>query len=110
MGGIAKHARHESVYLRRRACDQALYVSSAAYIDRMSYCCKGCAYDLKQRVCDSACPFNAMYWAFYHRNVDKLKSNPRSNMVSRHLEGMEADTLDALHAHAVQLRQWLDAL
>jgi deoxyribodipyrimidine photolyase-related protein len=33
------------------------YVSTAAYIDRMSNYCKGCAYDKKLRQGDAACPF-----------------------------------------------------
>jgi deoxyribodipyrimidine photolyase-like uncharacterized protein len=41
------------------------YVSSAAYIDRMSDYCKGCHYDKKLRVGENACPFNALYWDFF---------------------------------------------
>jgi len=40
------------------------YVSSAAYIDKMSDYCKGCHYDKKSRIGENACPFNALYWDF----------------------------------------------
>jgi deoxyribodipyrimidine photolyase-related protein len=40
------------------------YVSSAAYINRMSNHCGGCRYDPKQRTGRDACPFNYLYWTF----------------------------------------------
>jgi len=86
------------------------YVSSAAYIDRMSDYCKGCAYDKKQRLGESACPFNALYWDFYQRNANKLARNPRIGMAYRQLAKMPADELTALQAQAQQIRQRLDAL
>jgi len=86
------------------------YVSSAAYIDRMSDYCKGCAYDKKQRLGESACPFNALYWDFYQRNADKLARNPRIGMAYRQLARMPSDEVAALQAQAQQIRQRLDAL
>jgi len=86
------------------------YVSSAAYIDRMSDYCKGCAYDKKQRVGESACPFNALYWDFYLRNSAKLKKNQRIGMAYQQLARMEAADLTQLQARAVHLRQHLDTL
>ncbi|WP_301019724.1 cryptochrome/photolyase family protein [Rhodoferax sp.] len=86
------------------------YVSSAAYIDRMSDYCKGCAYDKKQRLGDSACPFNALYWDFYQRNADKLERNPRIGMAYRQLAKMPPEELAALQAQASATRQRLDAL
>lgn len=40
------------------------YVSSAAYINRMSDYCGGCRYDPKLRTGPTACPFNYLYWTF----------------------------------------------
>lgn len=80
------------------------YVSSAAYIDRMSDYCKGCAYDKKQRLGEAACPFNALYWDFYLRNTAKLKNNPRIGMAYRQLEKMPASELEAIRDHAQTLR------
>ena len=40
------------------------YVSSAAYINRMSNYCGGCRYDPKLRTGPTACPFNYLYWTF----------------------------------------------
>ena len=35
------------------------YAASGAYINRLSDYCGGCAYDVKDRLGDNACPFNA---------------------------------------------------
>ncbi len=86
------------------------YVSSAAYIDRMSDYCKGCAYDKKQRLGDAACPFNALYWDFYQRNAAKLKNNPRIGMAYRQLEKMPASEQFAIRDHAQALRARLKDL
>jgi deoxyribodipyrimidine photolyase-related protein len=86
------------------------YVSSAAYIDRMSDYCKGCHYDRKQRVGENACPFNSLYWDFFARNTDRLAGNPRLGMVYRQLEKMGEEQVGELRAHANGLRARLDLL
>lgn len=48
------------------------YVSGAAYIDRMSDYCEGCAFDPKKN-----CPITPLYWAFMERNAEKLAANHR---------------------------------
>lgn len=53
------------------------YAASGAYISRMSNYCAGCRYDVKQKTGPQACPFNALYWHFLDRNVDKLGTNRR---------------------------------
>ncbi|GGX18492.1 cryptochrome/photolyase family protein [Undibacterium macrobrachii] len=86
------------------------YVSSAAYIDRMSNYCKGCHYDKKQRTTENACPFNALYWDFFSRNEKQLASNPRIGMVYPQLRKMSAEARQDLNERAIVLRQNLDAL
>ncbi len=46
------------------------YVSSGAYIDRMSTYCGGCRYNRSERTGPNACPFNYLYWTF----LDDIKS------------------------------------
>ena len=53
------------------------YAASGAYINRMSNYCRGCRYDVKQKVGPDACPFNALYWDFLARNEAKLGRNMR---------------------------------
>ena len=86
------------------------YVSSAAYIDRMSDYCSGCHYDKKQKVGERACPYNALYWDFFARNEGTLGNNFRLGMVFRQLRKMQGPQLDALREHAASLRTRLDAL
>ena len=66
------------------------YVSSGAYIDRMSDYCKGCRYDVKQRTGESACPFNYLYWTFMDEARGHYKSNPRMTMMLKNLDRIDA--------------------
>ncbi len=86
------------------------YVSSAAYIDRMSDYCKGCVYDKKQRLGERACPFNALYWDFFLRHQVLLARNPRIGMAYRQLARMPQTERDAIQARATVLRNTLDFL
>ena len=86
------------------------YVSSAAYIDRMSDYCKGCHYDKKQRLGERACPFNALYWDFFQRNEATLARNPRIGMAYRQLEKMDAQAITDFQARAAWLKAHLDVL
>lgn len=86
------------------------YVSSAAYISRMSDYCQGCRYDPKQKLGETACPFNALYWDFFARHLPRLGHNPRLALVYRQLEKLQGEGLDALSAQATRLRSRLDEL
>ncbi|MEJ7808396.1 MAG: cryptochrome/photolyase family protein, partial [Telluria sp.] len=86
------------------------YVSSAAYIDRMSDYCKGCHYDKKARLGERACPYNALYWDFFARNHERLSGNQRLAMVYRNLGKMDDEARAAFQNHAQDLRSRLDQL
>lgn len=86
------------------------YVSSAAYIDRMSDYCKTCAYDKKKRLEKDACPFNALYWNFYQKHEDKLSKNPRIGMAYRQLAKMSAEELKAIKEKAAAIGKDLNQL
>jgi deoxyribodipyrimidine photolyase-related protein len=57
------------------------YVSSSAYINKMSSYCVGCYYDHSKKAGARACPFNSLYWNFYNKHEDKLGKNPRIGMM-----------------------------
>ena len=80
------------------------YVSSAAYIDRMSDYCKGCHYDRKARTGERACPYNALYWDFFERNRATLQGNHRLGMVYQQLQRMTDEQRQALAGRAAELR------
>jgi deoxyribodipyrimidine photolyase-related protein len=65
------------------------YVSSAAYINKMSDYCGGCQYDHKKKTGDRSCPFNSLYWHFYQRNRELLRNNPRVAMMYRTWDKMD---------------------
>ncbi|SHN40038.1 deoxyribodipyrimidine photolyase-related protein [Duganella sacchari] len=85
------------------------YISSAAYIDRMSDYCKGCHYDKKQRVGERACPYNALYWDFLERNRPRLESNHRLQMPYKQLQRFSAQDLAAIRERSLSLRSNLNA-
>ena len=57
------------------------YAASGAYINKMSNYCRGCAYNVKEKTGDQACPFNYLYWHFVARHQDSLGNNPRMGMI-----------------------------
>ena len=65
------------------------YAASGNYINKMSDYCSGCAYDVKQKTGEGACPFNPLYWDFVVRNREKLSGNPRLGPVYRTWDKMD---------------------
>lgn len=78
------------------------YASGGAYINRMSDYCGSCRYDVKQRVGDNACPFNALYWDFLIRNERKLARNPRLAMPYRNWARMSEENRAATRKQAAR--------
>jgi deoxyribodipyrimidine photolyase-related protein len=72
------------------------YVSSAAYLHKMSNYCQNCYYDKDKKTGDKACPFNSLYWHFHHRHTDKLANNPRIGMVYNLWKKMDTEKKEAL--------------
>ncbi|MBJ7263084.1 MAG: cryptochrome/photolyase family protein [Burkholderiaceae bacterium] len=86
------------------------YVSSAAYINRMSDYCSNCAYDSQKKVGDNACPFNALYWNFFERHAEKFDNNRRLGMVYNQLKKMPNDKREALRHQAEHVRERIENL
>ncbi|MGR3783136.1 MAG: cryptochrome/photolyase family protein [Albimonas sp.] len=76
------------------------YVSSGSYIDRMSDYCRGCAYSVKTKQGEGACPFNLLYWHFLDRHRPRFEGNPRMSAMYRTWDRMEADKRRAILAEA----------
>ncbi|MFP4004006.1 MAG: cryptochrome/photolyase family protein [Alphaproteobacteria bacterium] len=64
------------------------YAASGAYINRMSDYCRSCAYDVRRKEGEKACPFNYLYWDFLIRNRARLEGNPRLAMPYKTLRRM----------------------
>lgn len=80
------------------------YVSSAAYIHRMSDYCQGCAYDHRLKLGEQACPFNVLYWEFFARHAQLLRDNPRLGLVYRQLDKFSEAQREEICTQAAQLR------
>jgi deoxyribodipyrimidine photolyase-related protein len=80
------------------------YVSSGAYIDRMSDYCGTCAYDVKVKAGEGkgerACPFNLLYWDFVGRHAERFRNNPRMGQIVRSWERMGEGKQAAIRAEA----------
>jgi len=75
----------------------------------MSNYCGGCAYDVKDRLGDRACPFNALYWDFLDRNSERLGKNLRLAMPYKTLGRMSVEDRAAIQAKASKTRRELGA-
>jgi deoxyribodipyrimidine photolyase-related protein len=78
------------------------YVSSDAYINRMSNYCKSCDYGPKRKDNPEICPFKSLYWDFLNRHRDKFAKNPRMAQMYRTWDRM-SDEKKAELAHSAQL-------
>jgi deoxyribodipyrimidine photolyase-related protein len=78
------------------------YAAGGAYINRMSDYCGTCRYDVKQRVGEDACPFNALYWDFLARNEAVLGRNVRLAMPYRNWAKMAEKDRAAIQDQAAR--------
>jgi len=76
------------------------YVSSAAYINKMSNYCSKCSYNYKEKFGPDACPFNSLYWNFFDRHQDKLSKNPRLGIVNSQLRKMDENQKQEINKKA----------
>ena len=81
------------------------YAASGAYINRMSDYCGACAYEVKDRLGERACPFNSLYWDFLDRNAARLDANPRNVLPYKNLARLDAAEKQAIAERAEALRQ-----
>ena len=81
------------------------YAAGGAYISRMGSYCKGCVYDPKLRVSETACPFTTLYWDFLDRHKETFVKNHR---MSQQVNGLKR--LSDLEELGVRAQQVLDGL
>ena len=98
--GMAVHA-DEGVLMTKP------YAAGGAYLNRMTQSCKGCAYDPKKRVGQTACPFSTLYWDFLDRHRDEFARNHR---MSQQVMGLNRLTdLPELRVRAAEVLTGLSA-
>ncbi|MEJ6397493.1 cryptochrome/photolyase family protein [Yoonia sp. 208BN28-4] len=85
------------------------YVSSGNYIDKMSDYCKSCAYKVKDKTGEDACPFNLLYWDFLVRHRNRFKANPRMGQMYATWDRMADEKRDTIRTEAAAWLEKLDA-
>jgi len=85
------------------------YVSSGAYINRMSDYCKSCSYSVTKKTGEGACPFNLLYWHFLDRHRDRFSNNARMGNMYRTWDRMDAQRRETVLSEADALLTRLDA-
>ncbi len=83
------------------------YISSGNYIHKMSDYCGSCAYKVKDKTGDDACPFNLLYWHFLDRHRDRFAGNPRMGNMYRVWDRMDDDRRETV---VVEANNWLARL
>jgi deoxyribodipyrimidine photolyase-related protein len=86
------------------------YVSSAAYINKMSDYCGNCHYSYDKKVGEKACPFNSLYWNFFDQHAEKLRSNPRLGMMLNVWNKMSNDEQTAILLQASSYLNQIETL
>lgn len=76
------------------------YVSSGAYINRMSDYCKSCRYKVNDKTGKDACPFNTLYWHFLDRHTDRFSGNNRMGTIYANWKRMDKDRKQTILSEA----------
>jgi Uncharacterized protein related to deoxyribodipyrimidine photolyase len=85
------------------------YISSGAYIDKMSDYCGGCAYAVTAKDGEDSCPFNSLYWHFIDRHRARFEGNARMKLVYRNWDKQDEATREAKLKTAEAILAKLDA-
>ncbi|CRZ40403.1 DNA photolyase [Vibrio cholerae] len=72
------------------------YSASGSYINKMSDYCASCAYQVKLKSGEKACPLNSLYWRFMLKHRDRLANNPRIGMLYKTWDKMTSDSQQAI--------------
>lgn len=85
------------------------YAASGAYINRMSDHCRDCRFNPKEKLGETACPFNYLYWNFLIENEGRLRSNPRMGLAYRNLDRMPEGQREAICEQALGFLDAMDS-
>ncbi len=83
------------------------YGSSGNYINNMSDYCKGCHYNVKEKIGDTACPFNSLYWDFIDRHFDTFSKNQRMGVIVANWKNQKVDDKKKVLERAKQVKNLL---
>lgn len=86
------------------------YISSGAYIKRMSNYCDNCRYNPSLKTGDKACPFTTLYWGFLDRHEAMLSANPRTGLMAKNIARLSDDERQKLRQQCELTLKKLDTL
>ncbi len=78
------------------------YAASGSYINKMSDYCQNCAFNVKEKLGEKACPFNYLYWDFLIRNQKVLYSNQRLSFMYAMINKMPKEQVKGIQTQAKQ--------
>ena len=81
------------------------YIATGRYIERMGGPCRGCRYDPRRRVGDTACPYTTLYWDFLMRHEALMEANPRMAPQVRNLGRLGGAEREAVRQRAAAIRR-----
>lgn len=86
------------------------YVSSSAYINRMSDYCKACKYQRKEKHGAQSCPFDTLYWDFLITRRKDFENNPRMAMMLKNIDRKTDAEISKISDRAKFLRVNIESL
>jgi len=86
------------------------YISSGAYIKRMSNYCSHCPYKPDVRVGDEACPFTTLYWNFLMNHQSEFEKNPRTRLMTANLKRIDDAEKKQIQQHAITLLKNIETI
>jgi deoxyribodipyrimidine photolyase-related protein len=86
------------------------YISSGAYIKRMSNYCQGCRYQPDIKTGAKACPYTSLYWNFLDKHESKMLKNPRTALMAKNVQRLNEEQREAIRQHSKHLLNNLDSL
>ncbi|NJK59347.1 MAG: hypothetical protein HC918_02520 [Oscillatoriales cyanobacterium SM2_1_8] len=86
------------------------YIAGGNYVHKMSDACARCAYDVKQKTGDRACPLNYLYWDFVAQHRADFLENGRVSLALITYDKKTEAEKQAIAASAAQFRQNLPRL
>jgi deoxyribodipyrimidine photolyase-related protein len=86
------------------------YIASGAYVKRMSNYCNACTYKPEERTGPDACPMTTLYWNFLDQHEATFGKNPRTALMVKNLQRMDAQERSDVRACASAMLTDLDAL
>jgi deoxyribodipyrimidine photolyase-related protein len=78
------------------------YAAGGNYIRKMSDYCGDCHYRVQDKVGDTACPLNSLYWHFMLSHRQRFSKNPRQSMIYKNWDKMPEETRQA----TLERAQW----